>query len=140
MAFALLLGKRSWRVRRDAGHAILRVTRSWLCCRRLPLKRGASIVCHHCSYYVEYCVGSSDVAAGACPGQNTRAGFIDVIRFYCVVVARGAAAIIEVNAGFGAAVHGVGGHRISVTAQIDSVEQFGSDDLIAGNGGGVSQK
>src|ERR1700693_1112453 len=134
MAFALLLGERSWRVRRDAGYAMLR----GLCYRRSRLKRGAGVVCHHCIYYVEYGVGSGDVAAGARPGQNTRAGFVDVVVFYCVVVACGPAAIIQVNASLGAAVHHVASRRVSVATEIDSVKQLGSDNPISGNGGGVS--
>src|ERR1700732_5286670 len=138
MAATSLLGERSWRVRRDAGCAMLRVTRCWLCYRRSRLKRGASVAGHYCVYYVEYCVGSGDVAARASPSQNSRTGFIDGIGLYCVVVARGSAAIIQVNASFGAAVHYVARHRISVAAEIDSVKQLCPDNPISGNGGGVS--
>ena len=119
---------------------MLRVTRCCLGHRRLPLKCGASVACHHCIYYVECCVGSSDVAAGARPGQNSRAGFIDGIGFYCVVVAGGPTAIIQVNASFGAAVHYVARRRISVTAQIDSIKNLRSDDFISSDDGVVSQK
>src|ERR1700722_12859796 len=140
MAFTLLLGECSWRIGRDAGHTMPRVTRCWLCYRRLRLKRGAGVVGHYCIYYVEYCVGSSDVAASARPGQNTRAGFIDVVAFYCVVVACRTAAIIQVNARFGAAVHCVASRRIPVTAQIDSIKQFCPDNPISRNGGAVSQE
>jgi hypothetical protein len=89
----------------DAVHAMFRAARCWLGFGRL--KRGASVAGHYCIYYIEYCVGSVDVAAGASPGQNTRAGFIDVVIFYRVVVARGLATIIQVNACLSAAIHHV---------------------------------